>query len=148
MTAVKYFHGATAVLGAGARGGSVTLGSFISLSHSDEEAHVGVGPGSYTFMHEYGHYLQSQRNGFSYLFKYGIPSILGSQWTEWDANQRAANYFSKIDSSFMWRSEYYPKGSWLHTYSFLPPDGVLHNAKWWEYFALPAVPSLNVKTPM
>ena len=52
--------------GAGIKGGAVTLGAFISLSDTkyDPQANVGVGSGSFTFMHEYGHYLQSQRNGF------------------------------------------------------------------------------------
>ena len=149
VSGVEYFHGATAVKGAGIGGGAITLGSYISLSHIslDREANVGIGKGSYTFMHEYGHYLQGQRNGPSYLFKYGLPSIFGAYWTEWDANQRAANYFHKIQTSFTWNPNYYPPGSWQHTYSKLPTGGVVHNTKWWEYFILPAVPVLNINKP-
>jgi hypothetical protein len=148
VTGVEYYGGATAVKGAGIGGGAVTLGSFISLSNTnlDREANVGVGPGSYTFMHEYGHYLQSQRNGFSYLFKYGLPSIMGAEWTEWDANQRAANYFNKREG-FNWNPNYYRPGTGMHTYSRLPDGGKLHNTRLWEYFALPAVPILNLRRP-
>ncbi|GIV44922.1 MAG: hypothetical protein KatS3mg035_2045 [Bacteroidia bacterium] len=149
VSGVEYFHGATAVKGAGIGGGAVTLGSYISLSHTslDPQANVGVGPGSYTFMHEYGHYLQSQRNGPSYLFKYGLPSIFAANWTEWDANQRAANYFHKIQPSFTWDPNFYPVGTLEHTYSRLPAGGKIHNTKWWEYFILPAVPVLNINKP-
>jgi RHS repeat-associated protein len=118
ITGVEYFHGATAVKGAGIDGGAVTLGSFISLSHisSDVESNVGVGAGSYTFMHEYGHYLQSQKSGLAYLVKYGLPSITGKEWPEWDANQRAADYLQGVYSNFKWDPNYYdtqPIPSWV-----------------------------------
>jgi hypothetical protein len=149
VSGVEYFHGATAVKGAGIGGGAVTLGSYISLSHTtlDKEANVGIGPGSYTFMHEYGHYLQSQRNGVSYLFKYGLPSIFGAHWTEWDANQRAANYFNKLSPTTPWNPNYYLPSTWQHTYSKLPDGGKIHNTKWWEYFILSLVPILNIDKP-
>ena len=149
---VEYFHGATAIKGVGIKGGSVTLGSFISLGRTtprfvgdrryDPEANVGIGYFSYTFMHEYGHYLQSQRNGLSYFFKFGIQSILGSRKTEWDANQRAANYFHKVHPSFKWEPNYYKIGTWLHTYSKLPDDGKVHND--WQYYLLPKIPLLKL----
>jgi hypothetical protein len=145
VTGVEHYGGATAVKGSGIGWGSVTLGSYISLSGKDPQANVGFGDGSYTFMHEYGHYLQSQRNGFSYLFKYGLPSIMGAEWTEWDANQRAANYFNKREG-FNWDSNFYPSG-WEHNYSRLPAGGKLNNTRWWEYMVLPAVPFLNLKKP-
>ncbi len=63
------------------------------------------------YMHEYGHYLQSQSSGFGYLFQYGIPSLMSASISrkmnsppftthritsvEKDANERAAKYFKK-----------------------------------------------------
>ena len=88
---VEYFHGATYVVGAARGGRAVTLGSYVSISPNwDDPQHqseIRIGEGSYTTMHEYGHYLQSQKSGLLYLFKYGIPSAFGdANWTEIDAN--------------------------------------------------------------
>lgn len=135
---VQYFHGATFVVGAARHGNAVTLGSYISISpvREDREANIGVGRGSYTTMHEYGHYLQSQKNGISYLYKFGIPSgIKDKDWTELDANFRAAKYFRKNDG-FIWNSNYYPVGSPRHRYSALPDHET--NTKWWEWPFFPA----------
>jgi RHS repeat-associated protein len=102
---VDYFHGATYVVGATRGGNAVTLGSYISISpiSDDEQAHIRIGEGGYTTMHEYGHYLQSKKSGPLFLYKYGIPSALGdADWTEIDANTRSAAYFHKIDASFDW----------------------------------------------
>ena len=65
------------------------------------------------FVHEYGHYLQSQELGFFYLFQVGIPSLQsaivdtqknnaprhGNRWFETDANKRAADYFDQYYGS-------------------------------------------------
>jgi RHS repeat-associated protein len=122
---IVYFDGATVIEGGG-MGGSVSLGSYIMLSDDED-----VGSGEYTFMHEYGHYLQSQRSGPLYMIKYGIPSgIFGKSWTEHDANFRAAEYF-KDNYDFEWDSNFYAQGSSQHKYSFLPSNEV--DAKWWEF---------------
>lgn len=88
--------------------GAVTLG------------YISAGPEGYKadwhdhmFVHEYGHYLQSQEMGFYYLFGVGIPSLQsaivdtqknnapkhGNRWFETDANSRSAEYFDKYYGS-------------------------------------------------
>jgi hypothetical protein len=57
------------------------------------------------FVHEYGHYLQSQKWGFFYLFTVGIPSMISAgiskdnrhstRWFEAMASNNAANYFDE-----------------------------------------------------
>jgi hypothetical protein len=127
---IEYYGGATFVKGGGI-GGSVTLGSYINLSGNDDQANVGVfGDGGFTFMHEYGHYLQSQKYGFIYLTKVGIPSATGASWTELDANFRASKYFKEFEN-FDWEPNFYPISSSNHIYSQLPESKT--NASWWEY---------------
>jgi hypothetical protein len=82
-------------------------------------------------MHEYGHYLQSKRNGFTYLFKYGLPSANGAEWTEHDANLRAANYFHKVNSSFTWDENYSNVPALYRTF---PQNGQISNSRWYDYF--------------
>jgi RHS repeat-associated protein len=124
---VQYFHGATFVVGATRGGNAVSLGSYISISpvNEDDQANIRIGQDGYTTMHEYGHYLQSQKSGPLYLFKYGIPSALGdADWTEHDANLRAANYFQRVDPTF----------TWIETpsrYRTLAKE--VHNPRWFEY---------------
>lgn len=96
VSEVNYYGGATFISGAGV-GGSVSLGNFISLASTDNdpEANFGVfGPRGYTFMHEYGHYLQSQEYGPLYLIRIGLNTTSASGWTERDANIRSANYLA------------------------------------------------------
>jgi hypothetical protein len=61
-------------------------------------------PNNWLFQHEYGHYLQSQEMGLSYLFRVGLPSLMSaSEHTglhdfrrfEQDANRRAFLYFNE-----------------------------------------------------
>ena len=75
------------------------------------------------YMHEYGHYLQSQRFGFCYLYKIGIPSLISSTLDidldyapyhlhnltsmETDANKRAAYYFKKNYGIDWHNTDYY-----------------------------------------
>ena len=63
------------------------------------------------YMHEYGHYLQSQSHGPIYLFSIGLPSVYSAitkdridgpplsthayAGVEMDANRRAAKYFGE-----------------------------------------------------
>ena len=131
---VRYYKGVTIIEGGGYQGGSITLGSFINLASidNDSEANISVGASGYTFMHEFGHYLQSRESGPLYLFKYGLPSASGRSWTEHDANLRAANYFQE-NYGFTWNSNYYTPGTNNHKYSFLPSDTT--NPDNWEYGA-------------
>lgn len=61
-----------------------------------------------TFIHEYGHYIQSQFMGPTYLFAVAIPSIMSAgftskeagmdhqeRWFEANANRLSVNYFEK-----------------------------------------------------
>ncbi|MEY4877575.1 MAG: tRNA(Glu)-specific nuclease WapA precursor [Bacteroidota bacterium] len=98
---VKYFHGATVshTDNLNEQDG-VTLGSFILVNDqsNEDEFHETVGNGGYTVMHEYGHYLQSKKYGWLYLTRIGLSSGLqDANWTESDANQRAANYFDGVN---------------------------------------------------
>ena len=105
---MDYFHGATLVHGVGVKDkGSVTLGSYIALDNYDlDGTQAVIGKNGYTTMHEYPHYRQSQEYGLLYLFKVGLPSVVGdAKWTEHDANQRATNYFHEVDNSFNWQSD-------------------------------------------
>lgn len=115
---VQYYGGATFTSNP-RFSSSVTLGSFINLGE-DGQANVGtLGDGGYTFMHEYGHYLQSQEMGIIYLSKVGLASITGSTWTELDANFRAAEYFNG-QQGFMWDPDFYLPNTSMHKYSALP----------------------------
>ncbi len=69
------------------------------------------------YMHEYGHYIQSQKLGFSYLFKVGIPSLKSfnkdpdnhhNQSYEVNANIEAYNYFKKKTNYIEWDFEQHP----------------------------------------
>ena len=53
-------------------------------------------------MHEYGHYIDSQRIGLTYLINVGLPSLSTAnssdhdeKWYEMNANKNANKYFNK-----------------------------------------------------
>ncbi|MDR2009873.1 MAG: FG-GAP-like repeat-containing protein [Bacteroidales bacterium] len=153
---VDYFGGAT-VLETSWKKGSFSLGSYIQLSkyHSIYESYLdpisgeekeGLGA---TFIHEYGHYIQSQKVGPFYAIKYALPSVFTNNYTkpETDANMRAYGYFSKYYSHKMpvyekyifnpdtgtydrkisdWNNDRYPKSH--------------NNLKWWEALIPPLWP--------
>ena len=101
---VTYGYGVTAV-DMGIYGGAITVGNYTA------------GPRGYTadwrdhmFVHEYGHYIQSQQHGPVYLFSVGIPSLQSAimqkrgnsnsprhddRWFEADASYKGAVYFDK-----------------------------------------------------
>jgi hypothetical protein len=117
---VTYNYGVTAVdIGSG---GAVTIGNYTG------------GPRGYTadwkdhlFVHEYGHYIQSQRWGPLYLLSIGLPSLQSTiqqtnsfnpkvplhrnRWFEAGASRNAANYFDKYYGSgkdgYIEKSEHY-----------------------------------------
>lgn len=80
-----------------------TLGSYIMGGSSIE-----ADPDNVIFQHEYGHYLQSQEMGWSYLFKVAIPSLKSAAGdgmhcffkTEQDANMRSLIYMSENVEGF------------------------------------------------
>ena len=110
----------------------VTIGSFININTTKETPKDEKG--NFTpyndplFAHEYGHYIQSQRTGWGYLFSHGIPSLLSANrnkgkrkkhgsdwlsahhvfWTEIDANKKAADYFTSHGYLSTWDFSDFP----------------------------------------
>lgn len=85
-------------------GSGVSLGNFVNINISGEIEGVFdtylLNNGLY--MHEYGHYLDSQTLGLNYLYIIGVPSLFSAleddgdhnyYWTEKRANGFAAQYF-------------------------------------------------------
>jgi hypothetical protein len=137
VNGVGYFDGATVVNvtdlpldGDNARG--VAFGSFIygeDIAFDPFETFAGtnaITPGARLLRHEYGHYIQSQKNGWTYLFKYGLPSAMGAEWTEFDAELRSNTYF---------REKYPDHPTTVNGNNFfsLPSGLQVVNAKWWEH---------------
>jgi hypothetical protein len=112
---VDYLGGATFVTNENASGKKrgISFGNFINLKINDEitggfEARVLKDP---LFMHEYGHYIDSQDFGGAYLLAIGTPSLISAlnnepaigepanvtthdfRWYEMRANRNAARYF-------------------------------------------------------
>ena len=92
--------------------GMVAVGGITKGTAAFTIGHYSFGPKNYKgtwkdhlFVHEYGHYMQSQLLGSSYLLTIGIPSLASgasiggddhnSRWFEVDASRRGAKYFDK-----------------------------------------------------
>jgi hypothetical protein len=108
-------------------GSSISLGNNILLADSDPWNQLVPNDKGYTAMHEYGHYIQSQANGFAYLFKHGIASAGGASWTELDANLRASRYFDK-HYNFDWDQNFFTGSTSI--YSQFPKNGSIKNLSW------------------
>jgi hypothetical protein len=77
------------------------------------------------FQHEYGHYLQSQAAGWSYLPRFAIPSALNpffnggytdlSENSEQDAQARSLLYLSKYVDSFTYNDWKYDENPFYDT---------------------------------
>jgi hypothetical protein len=128
---VRYFDGATYVINANSKyRRGISLGSYINIDIRESYDRNKYEPdGKFTvindplFMHEYGHYLQSQEMHWGYLFKVGLPSIFsanhskklpyppysthGLHRVEKGANKKAKEYF-KIFYNVDWDSPYDP----------------------------------------
>ena len=109
---IGYFDGATYVMGYGDSQWGVTIGSIINIQAKEwpQNENGRFDPTrNMLYMHEYGHYLQSQMMGPFYLFEVGLPS-LGSamkasvengisshdrKWYEINANRLAKRYFEE-----------------------------------------------------
>ena len=68
------------------------------------------------YMHEYGHYIQSQQSGPAYLLMFGVESLWAAWkdkliYTEKDANYEAREYFMKHEGLKYWddSGKYFPK---------------------------------------
>jgi hypothetical protein len=153
---VKYYNGATYVINENSpKQNGVTLGGYININIKESYDKEKYEPnGKFTpinsplFMHEYGHYLQSQEMGWNYLFEVGIPSIKSAlkskvisgtdihnpygitthnvSWYERDANRRASQYFSLKGVDWSTSDFYrypidYPKFSFPYDYSYIYP---------------------------
>ncbi len=135
---VSYYDGATLVEHYKEGIGGVTLGSYINASRGTEAK-----PTNTIFQHEYGHYLQSQDEGWGYLTKDAIPSgwnLLkyndrtktdvekhAAFRTEQDANRRARDYFGED----VWNYKVNPIFNSGHNYDFdqyNSPYGKIHNS--------------------
>jgi len=124
---VRYFDGATFVINANSKkNDGVSIGSYLNINIKESyDKNIYEPNGKFTpindplFMHEYGHYIQSQKYGWGYLFSVGIPSISSASkskgvgyfydseenrvnvrshslsWMEIGANKKAKKYFEK-----------------------------------------------------
>jgi hypothetical protein len=149
VKSVDYYGGATVIKTYGDsipwfKGVSgVTLGSFIIGNNTIE-----ADPNNSLFQHEYGHYLQSQKSGWAYLSRYGIPSAKGDSDVEYDANSRAFSYFHKrTGGDFTWdfRNHSLNDGiNWNTREDFynnpvfqLALSSSLVSPNWYDYLAFP-----------
>lgn len=108
---IQYYNGATFVTGEG-DGAGLTLGSYINVwphyygeLYSDEFIEKNKG----LYIHEYGHYIQSQMYGILYIPLFGIPSLISAAgkgnhkkfYTEKHANRLSFLYF-RFESEVEW----------------------------------------------
>lgn len=119
VKSVSSWGGATAVETYKSNWGAFTLGSYILGDRG-----LQADPNNSLFQHEYGHYLQSQHWGPSYLSRGALPSLFDTfgrggdhQYhpIEQDANMRAFKYFNKnVEGFYKTQEEYDPKieGGW------------------------------------
>ncbi len=113
---VDYWGGATVTSGKNWGETAVTLGSYIVGNRT-----IAADPNNPLFQHEYGHYLQSQSEGWGYLFTVGIPSLLDTfsdsdhdfHPVEQDANMRAYMYFNEsVPGFYKSKQDMYEKYGW------------------------------------
>lgn len=105
ISKIDFAYGATVVTFNVGKNWGITLGSYISGGKE-----LRADPNNNIFQHEYGHYLQSQEKGLTYLFLDGIPSAINAAthsskehdrfYVELDANRRAFSYFNRHVKNF------------------------------------------------
>lgn len=92
----------------------ITIGNYINIDmpgRINKDNIIDYVKDDQLFMHEYGHYIQSQRWGPLFLLAVGLPSLVSASfdrripndpynasthdyfWTEYHANRNAARYF-------------------------------------------------------
>ena len=129
---VEYLGGATFSINEESEGSDygITIGSFIKMNIKDKiegdfTEYVLTHP---LFMHEYGHYIDSQRMGLTYLINVGLPSLISAgtseeidgeprwvnthsfRWYEMNANKNAERYFNKhYGNRIIWNERDYPR---------------------------------------
>lgn len=95
ITNVDYAYGATVVTYNMNGSTAITLGNYINGRNK-----LSANRYNDLFLHEYGHYLQSQEMGPEYLKRVGLPSLLSKKPHKYhpieiDANQRSYMYFKE-----------------------------------------------------
>jgi hypothetical protein len=131
---VEFFDGATFVINEHAsKGNGVSIGSFLNINDKGKTPINRDGEFDPTldhlYMHEYGHYIQSQEYGWGYLVSVGVPSLFGAKnskslggdelnpygltthnikWYELRANKKASKYFGE-KYGVLWNSNRYPR---------------------------------------
>ena len=133
---VRYFDGATYIINISSKTNGVTIGNFININLMDSKLYPKNEKGDFDirydrngiFMHEYGHYLQSQQLGWIYVFKVGIPSLISAikskeikvnngryyltthklSDVEIDANRKAERYFREKYDFHQWNIYEFP----------------------------------------
>ena len=134
---VNHYRGATFVINEyGGKHNGITLGSFININDEDSKPINADNKFDPTqdalYVHEYGHYLQSQLFGLLYLFSHGIPSFVDTiksekiegtnytthdfYWTETDANDRAKKYFEENENFGEWPEDRNPLSTTQYPY--------------------------------
>ena len=116
VNAVSHFEGAT-VLDTEITGGAFTVGNYIAGPRgfrADFRDHL--------FVHEFGHYLQSQVLGPLYLPSVALPSLLdswtepelhGTRWYEADASRRAANWFDERFGGVAGSADFFDRNAFI-----------------------------------
>lgn len=110
---VASYRGATYLIGQDNRSfRGITMGSYINVW--DTDVNIAFINGYFdptvnqNYMHEYGHYLQSQKVVLAYLFVVGVPSLVSAMgnankhkthWMEKDASTRAAAFFDAFEDN-------------------------------------------------
>ena len=132
IEAIEYYDGATYVLNKNRdKTNGVSIGSYININDKDDLPYDENGNFApykkEMYMHEYGHYIQSQGYGFGYLFNIGIPSLLdlaigdgndpirtneidtkkhNTRWYERGASAKGYNHFKGLYEQ--WNFKKYP----------------------------------------
>ena len=132
---IEYYDGATFLVRNSSKNDGITLGSYINIKSKENKPMTDnkFDPSqNQLFMHEYGHYLQSQGYGWAYLFNIGIPSIISAatskvidryvpelgcyftttthkmKWYERGASRQGYYYFKKKNETLTWDENLYP----------------------------------------
>lgn len=119
VNSVEYEQGTT-VLNMMVSWPGVSLGSFIL---ADER--IKGRPNNKLFQHEFGHYLQSQRMGWAYFVRVGLPAIMSKgdhdkHPVEVGCNAEACLYFHKYYPSFAENGNYTDSIGWNYRFNPLP----------------------------
>ncbi|MDD4921018.1 MAG: hypothetical protein PHS30_00920 [Bacteroidales bacterium] len=118
VKSVSYYDGATVVQHYSKETSAFTIGSYINGPRD-----IKADPNNHFFQHEYGHYLQSQKFGWTYLADFAIPSGIDCSKNEYDGDKHAA-YYIEQDANLRGRA-YFGEDVWK--YEENPIFGSGHN---------------------